>query len=167
MIPFAADLLVLLRRDLGCFIREIESFPDDATLWRTVPGISNSAGNLALHVAGNLRYFVGAVLGGTGYVRDRDQEFARREGTRAEVIAELKITASDVEAGLRVLTPAALAATYPAPVAGHHPPTGRLLVHLVAHLAFHLGQAGYLRRTLTGEAGATRGMDPGELSAGV
>jgi hypothetical protein len=165
MTPLAADLLILFRRDLGCLGREVAAFPDDATLWRTLPGISNSAGNIALHVAGNLRHFVGTVLGGTGYVRDRDREFARREGTRAELIAELERTASDVAVGLQALTAAAEAAPYPAAVAGHHAPTGRFLLHLEAHLAFHLGQAGYLRRALTGEAGATGGMGIAELDA--
>jgi hypothetical protein len=165
MTPLAADLLILFRRDLACLGREIAAFPDDTTLWRTLPGISNSAGNLALHVAGNLRHFVGAVLGGTGYVRERDREFARREGTRAELITELERAALDVGTGLQALTEAALAAPYPAAVAGHHPPTGRLLLHLEVHLAFHLGQAGYLRRALTGKAGATGGMGIAELDA--
>ena len=163
MTPLASDLLVLFRRDLRCFIREVEAFPDDATLWRTVPGIANSAGNLALHVAGNLRYFVGAVLGGTGYLRDRDQEFAQRVGTRFAVIATLEATAIEVEAGLKALTTEAQAATYPMSVGGQHPVTGRFLVHLAAHLAFHLGQAGYLRRALTGEAGGTGAMSIPEL----
>lgn len=163
MTPFAADLLILLRRDLGCFIREVEAFPDDATLWRTLPGVRNSAGNLALHVAGNLRHFVGAVLGATGYGRDRDQEFAQREGSRAEVSDMLKATVRDVEVGLQGLTEGALAAPYPLPVLGHQPPTGRFLLHLATHLAFHLGQAGYLRRALTGEAGATGGMGIADL----
>jgi len=163
MTPLAADLLVLLRRDLRCFIREVETFPDDATLWRTVPGISNSAGNLALHVAGNLRHFVGTVLGGTGYQRHRDAEFAQRSGTRAEVAALLEAAAAEVEAGLEALTDEALARPYPQELLGHRPPTGRFLLHLSTHLAFHLGQAGYLRRVLTGEAGATGGMGIAEL----
>lgn len=163
MTPLAADLLILLRRDLRCFSREIEAFPDDATLWRTVPGISNSAGNLALHVAGNLRHFVGAVLGGTGYQRHRDAEFAQRSGTRAEVAALLEAAAAEVEAGLEALTAEGLALPYPQELLGHRPPTGRFLLHLSTHLAFHLGQAGYLRRVLTGEIGATGGMGIAEL----
>jgi len=163
MTPLAADLLVLLRRDLRCFSREIEAFPDDATLWRTVPGISNSAGNLALHVAGNLRHFVGTVLGGTGYQRHRDAEFAQRSGTRAEVVALLEAAAAEAEAGLEALTAEGLALPYPQELLGHRPPTGRVLLHLSTHLAFHLGQAGYLRRVLTGEIGATGGMGIAEL----
>jgi len=164
MTPFTADLLVLFRRDLGCLRREVEAFPDDATLWRTLPGISNSAGNLALHVAGNLRHFVGAVLGGTGYVRDRDREFSRREGARVEVAALLDATAREVEQALATLTEATLAQPYPQAVMGHQPPTGRFIMHLAAHLAFHLGQAGYLRRALTGQPGATGGMAIADLA---
>lgn len=163
MTPFAADLLALYRRDLRCFIREVESFPDDASLWRTLPGISNSAGNLALHVAGNLRHFLGAVLGGTGYARQREQEFAQREGTRAEVAALLETALADLEKGLEALTEEALAQPFPQAVMDLQPPTGRFLMHVATHLAFHLGQAGYLRRTLTGVAGATGGMSITEL----
>ncbi|HEX7597691.1 MAG TPA: DinB family protein, partial [Polyangia bacterium] len=118
MTPLAADLLVLFRRDLRCFIREVEAFPDDATLWRTVPGISNSAGNLALHVAGNLRTFVGAVLGGTGYQRNREAEFSRREGSRADVVAALEGAVVEVETGLKAVTGASLAAPFPMEVGG-------------------------------------------------
>jgi uncharacterized damage-inducible protein DinB len=163
MTPLAADLLALFRRDLQCFAREVALFPDDASLWRTVPGVANSAGNLALHVAGNLRHFVGAVLGGTGYVRQREGEFAEREGTRASVIAGLEAAVHEVETGLKALTAETQAATYPMSVGGHQPATGRFLMHLAAHLAFHLGQAGYLRRALTGEVGGTGAMSIQEL----
>jgi uncharacterized damage-inducible protein DinB len=169
MTPLAADLLVLFHRDLRCFAREVALFPDDASLWRTAPGLANSAGNLALHVAGNLRHFVGAVLGGTGYLRQRELEFTQREGTRAEVAAKLERAALEVEAGLKGLTEAALALPFPVAVGGHRPATGRLLLHLSAHLAFHLGQAGYLRRILTGDATGAGAMDLWELvdDAGV
>jgi len=163
MTPLAADLLVLFRRDLRCFIREVEAFPDDATLWRTVPGISNSAGNLALHVVGNLRSFVGAVLGGTGYQRDREGEFSRREGPRADVVAALEGAVLEVETGLKAVTEASQAAPFPMVVGGLQPATGRFLVHLASHLAFHLGQAGYLRRTLTGDATSAGAMSVKDL----
>ncbi|WP_243318976.1 DinB family protein [Geothrix paludis] len=158
MTPLAADLLLLFRRDLRCLIREVELFPNDTALWRTVPGIANSAGNVALHAAGNLRHFVGAVLGGTGYVRQREREFAQREGTRVEVAAELEAAIAAVEAGLAAQTDASLQAPFPTPIGGHRMSTRRLLLHLEAHLAFHLGQVGYLRRVLTGDAASAGGM---------
>ena len=163
MTPLAADLLVLFRRDLRCFIREVEAFPDDATLWRTLPGIRNSAGNLALHVAGNLRSFVGVVLGGTGYLRDREREFSQREGSRAEVVAALEGAVLEVETGLKAVTETSQAAPFPMAVGGLQPVTGRFLVHLASHLAFHLGQAGYLRRALTGDATSAGAMSVKDL----
>jgi uncharacterized damage-inducible protein DinB len=163
MTPLAADLLPIFRRDLRCLIREVELFPDDATLWRTVPGITNSAGNVALHVAGNLRHFLGAVLGSTGYVRQREREFVQREGTRASVAADLAAAVAAVEAGLAALTPETENGIFPAPVGSHRPRTSLFLMHLATHLAFHLGQAGYLRRALTGEATSAGGMSLPEL----
>ena len=158
MTPLCADLLILFRRDLQSLVREVNLFPDDATLWRTVPGIANSAGNIALHVAGNLRHFVGTVLGGSSYVRQREQEFAQREGTQAELVVALEAALADVERTLATLDPAALAAPFPVPVAGVQPPTGRFLLHLAVHLGFHLGQAGYLRRTLTADPASAGAM---------
>jgi Protein of unknown function (DUF1572) len=163
MTPLVADLLVLFRRDLRCFIREVEAFPDDVTLWRTVPGIRNSAGNLALHVAGNLRQYIGSALGGTGYQRDREQEFSQRAGSRTEVIAALEGAALEVETGLKAVTEGSLGAPFPMVVGGLQPATGRFLVHLASHLAFHLGQVGYLRRALTGDATSAGAMSIKDL----
>jgi len=146
-----APLLSLLVRDLGAFGREIALFPDDETVWRTLPGVANPAGNLALHVCGNLQHYVGAVLGGTGYVRDRELEFSRRSGTRAEIAAEIERTVATLRQVMPTLGER-LAADYPEAVAGVHPNTGLFLLHLAGHLTFHLGQAGYLRRILTGSA---------------
>jgi len=158
MTHLAADLFFLFRRDLRCLIREVELFPDDVTLWHTMPGIANSAGNVALHVAGNLQHFMGVVLGGTGYVRQREREFAQREGSRASVAADLEAAVAAVEAGLAAQTEASLAAPFPVPMGGHRISTRRCLLHLEAHLAFHLGQAGYLRRALTGDSASAGGM---------
>lgn len=146
-----ADLNRLLLRELATFRREVELFPDDATLWQTVPGITNSAGNLALHIAGNLRHFIGANLGDTGYVRNRDAEFGTKGGTRASVVAELEAAEADVAGTLARLDDAALARRYANGPKGVDVTTLRWLIHLASHAAFHLGQAGYLRRIITGQ----------------
>ena len=83
------DVAVLLAREVEAFQREITLFPDDETVWKTAEGVTNSAGNLARHIAGGLQHFVGGVLGGSGYVRNREAEFGQRSGTRAELVAEL------------------------------------------------------------------------------
>jgi hypothetical protein len=147
----AHDIGQLLTRELEGFKREIQLFPDDESVWRTAPGVTNSAGNLALHVAGGLEYLVGSVLGGTGYVRNRDAEFGRRSGTRAELVEALDHAIVVVRDVLPRLPQDRLAADYPEPVLGVRFRTGLFLMHLCAHAALHLGQAGYLRRVTTGD----------------
>ena len=159
----AADVGRMLERELIAFRREIELFPDEASLWRVVPGITNPAGTLALHVAGNLRHFIGAVLGGSRYVRDRDAEFSRRGLSRQEVTAELERAEDEIEPAILALTEPILAAPYPVAVGGVTLPTGRFLIHLAVHTGFHLGQAGYLRRALTGDATSSGAIGLGVL----
>jgi uncharacterized damage-inducible protein DinB len=153
MTDYARNLATLLVRELKGFEAELDLFPDDMRIWETVPGLSNSAANLALHVAGNLQHFVGAVLGQSGYVRNRDAEFSRSSGTRAEIAAELQAAARVVERVLPGLSAEVLASRYPhTVVAGKEIQTGLFLQHLCSHAAFHLGQAGYARRALLSEA---------------
>jgi len=146
------DVRRVLTRELEALAREVELFPDDDVLWKTVPGVTNSAGNLALHACGNLKHFVGAVLGGTGYVRDRPAEFTTRTGRRADVARQLRETATVVTNALARVPESALAAPYPEPHDGVQVTCELFLLHLCVHLAFHLGQAGTLRRALTGDA---------------
>ena len=147
-----ADFARILTRELEGFTRELRLFPDDGSVWRTVPGVTNSAGNLALHVAGGLQYNVGALLGGTGYVRQRDAEFGRRSGSRDEIVAEIDAAIRVVRDVLPALAPERLDAEFPEPIMGLRFRTSLFLLHLCAHAAFHLGQAGYLRRVATGDA---------------
>ena len=151
MSELGANLSILLLRELATFERELALFPDDDTLWKTVPGTANPPGNLALHVAGNLQHFVGAVLGGTGYVRNRELEFSRRSATRGDVAAELQAAAGAVRRVLPGLSEERLAAIYPEKLNGLSIRTDRFLMHLCAHAGYHLGQAATLRRILTGQ----------------
>ena len=139
----------LMSRELASYSRELDLFPDEALIWATVPGVANSAGNLALHVAGNLQHFVGATLGDTGYVRNRDLEFSARGFSREALHAELSTASRVVTAVLGQLPESRLQETYPDILGGVRLSTGLFLQHLSSHLAFHLGQVGYLRRVLT------------------
>ena len=142
-------MTLALVRELEGFKRELALFPDDASAWATVPGITNSAANLALHLAGNLQYYIGGVLGGTGYVRNREAEFGRHSGPRAEIIADTDAAIPAARRVLPNLPPDRLDAPLGEPVMGLTFRTGAFLLHLCVHAGFHLGQAGYLRRVLT------------------
>lgn len=143
----------VLVRDLRAVSREVESYPDDESLWKVVPGIGNSGGNLALHVAGNLQHFVGAQLGESGYVRDREAEFSPEPRPRAFVLAELENAERSVADTLSSMPDSKGAEQYPAVFAEYHLSIAQFMVHLATHLAFHLGQIDYHRRILTAEKG--------------
>ena len=149
------EIATLLTRELEGFKREIALFPDDESPWRTVPGVTNSAANLAMHIAGGLQYFVGTLLGRTGYVRNRELEFSRRSGSRAEVAAELDRAIAVVRDVMPRLTENDLAGEFPKEILGTAVGKRIFLIHLCAHAAMHLGQAGYLRRALTGDSTST------------
>ena len=165
MSTLTSILTTQIVRELQGFIREIEAFPSDDSVWHTRRGVTNSAGNLALHVCGNLQDFVGRVLGGTSYVRNRELEFSQREGTRASLVAELRTTIGVIESVMPELSDEAMAGNYPMPLAGKTINTTAFLVHLAAHLAFHLGQAGYLRRVITGDSTSTNPLPLAAIAA--
>lgn len=54
----------LIVREIVTAQQEVGAYPSDEALWATPPGIGNSGGNLARHLAGNLRFMIGAQLGG-------------------------------------------------------------------------------------------------------
>ena len=164
MTELGRNLTLLLVRELETFERELDLFPDDDGIWRTAPGISNAAGNLALHVAGNLQHFVGAVLGGTGYVRTRELEFGRRSGPRSDVKREVRAAIRTVETTLGGLPEEAFEREYPEPVNGVSLRTDRFLMHLCSHAAYHLGQAGYARRVVTGQMQSSGPVPLGPLA---
>jgi hypothetical protein len=142
----------MIVRELRGLERELDAYPDERDIWQAVPGLPNTAGTLALHLCGNLRHFVGAELGDTGYVRNRDAEFARRDVSRADLVAEIGATIEAVERTLGAGRSIDWAARYPHLVgSGYSVDTGDWMVHLVSHLGYHLGQIDYHRRMVTGE----------------
>ena len=153
----------VLTRELFALRRAVEAYPDDASLWRCLPGLPNSGGTLALHLAGNLQHFVGAVLGNTGYRRDRDAEFSRRDVPREALLAEIDATLAAVDRGLEAAQDETLASIYPEAISGRAVATGDWLVHLTAHLAYHLGQLDYHRRVVTGDSRSIGAVATAEL----
>src|SRR5438045_8133542 len=94
---FKAAIVTLITRELGAMKRELDAYPDDAAVWKALPGLPNTAGTLALHVAGNLQHFFGSILGRDGYVRTRDLEFSRRDVTRVELKSGFDAAIASVE----------------------------------------------------------------------
>jgi len=141
-------LKTIFRRELEKLKREIELYKDETRLWIIDKGIANSAGNLCLHLIGNLNTYIGKELGGTGYIRNRDLEFSQKNIPRDELQKRIDETIRVVEKALNRITDQQLEEEYPAPVFDHKMSTEFFLVHLIAHLTYHLGQINYHRRLL-------------------
>ncbi|RYJ38420.1 DinB_2 multi-domain protein [Flavobacterium anhuiense] len=141
-------LKTLFNRDLNKLKSEIESYQNESSIWTIDKNISNSAGNLCLHLIGNINAFIGAEIGKTGYVRNRPLEFSLKDIPKAELIQKIEDTISVVNNALDNLTEADLEAIYPQIVFEKEMTTGFFLIHLSTHLAYHLGQINYHRRLL-------------------
>lgn len=150
-------------RELATVRDELLAYPDTSSIWAVPAGLPNSAGTLALHLAGNLRWFIGAQLGGSGYVRDRDAEFASRNIERDELVRLIEVASDEVTRALATLDDAKLDEIFPLEVAGARLPTGRFIGHLAVHLAYHLGQMDYHRRIVTGVNKAVGALAPSAL----
>lgn len=157
-------LRTMMLRELRSLEREIAAYPDDESLWQVRDGIPNSAGNLALHLAGNLRHFIGATLGDTGYLRDRDSEFAIKGMSRDELIAIVRSAIDDLSNTFDSLTDERLEEEYPLAVLETKLRTRDFLTHLAVHLSYHLGQIDYHRRLLTTSSQAVNTVSPRELT---
>lgn len=138
----------LFKRDLQKLRSEIELYQDEKNLWRTEKDIANSAGNLCLHLIGNLNAFIGAALGETNYIRHRSLEFSLKDIPRVELVKRINETITVVDETLDKLTEEQLAAEFPILVFKQKTTTVYMLVHLTTHLRYHLGQINYHRRLL-------------------
>ncbi|MFQ5549907.1 MAG: DinB family protein [Gemmatimonadales bacterium] len=151
-------LCAVISRELSTVQDELLAYPDEADIWVTPDGVANSAGNLALHLAGNLKHFIGAKLGGTAYVRNRELEFGARGIPRDELLAELSATTGIVEQVLGELSLEELDDEFPTGVPGLSVHTVDFLIHLASHLAYHAGQINYHRRIVTGISGEVKAV---------
>ncbi len=138
----------LFKRDLLRLKNEIELYNDESRIWHVEKSISNSAGNLCLHLIGNLNTYIGAQIGNTGYIRNRELEFSIKDVPRSEMLVKIDATIAVVEDSLNNVTYDKLQEEYPIIVFAEKCTYAFLLLHLTTHLSYHLGQINYHRRLL-------------------
>lgn len=142
------SLKTLFNRDLNQLKIEIESYQNESNIWTIQKGIANSAGNLCLHLVGNLNTYIGAEFGKTGYIRNRPLEFSLKDIPRAELLSKIQETIVVVDNALNTITEEELKKEYHLLVFENKTSTEFMLIHLTTHLAYHLGQINYHRRLL-------------------
>ena len=142
-------LLNIYERDLQKLTKEINLYQNEEDLWKTTADITNSGGNLCLHLIGNLKHFFGVNLGGTDFIRTRDAEFSSKNVSRSEILTEIENAAGIVATTLQNLTDEDLEKDYPEPHHGEIVKTKWMLIHLLTHFDYHLGQINYHRRFIS------------------
>ena len=136
-----------LSKDLQRLYKDIESFKEEENLWKTMGDVSNSPGNLALHLVGNLNHFVGHVIGKTDYVRNRTFEFEAKAIPKSEILASIQNTIPIITTAINGLTDMELKQEFPIQIFSDEIlTTEAMLLHLTNHLNYHLGQINYSRR---------------------
>ena len=157
------ELKMVYLREVSTLERELELYPDDTSVWTELPGLPNSAGSLFLHRAGILQHFFGATLGKTGYIRDRQREFSRRDLPRSELRQELAGARHGVMAAFGQMNERDLERPFPVIFADVEFSVRLTLIQFQSHLAYHLGQIDYHRRTVTQNRASAKAMDPMDL----
>lgn len=138
----------LIIRDLEKLKLEIQAYQNEQKIWYIEKSILNSAGNLCLHLVGNLNAYIGAEFGKTGYVRNREDEFALKDVPRKELVDKVEKTISMIENTFDMISEEQLNEKYPAEIMVKDASTEYFFVHLAMHLGYHLGQINYHRRLL-------------------
>jgi uncharacterized damage-inducible protein DinB len=139
-------LVKVFARDLARLEKEIKEYTSHESLWRIGKGVNNSSGNLCLHLCGNLQHYIGAVLGNSGYKRNREAEFSTKGLSKDNLLLEIEKTKESVISTLNKLSEEKVDTVYPEEVFNEPMQTGYFLIHLQGHLNYHLGQINYNRR---------------------
>jgi uncharacterized damage-inducible protein DinB len=141
----------------SALIAELEQLRDDVLkiaenlkdeqLWRRPVEPGNSVGHLILHLTGNINHFVGAQLGHSSFVRDREREFTEINlPSRTQLLEQLDGAVATFRGVVSGLTAEQLTAPHPSERFGT---TIKALVHIVAHFALHRGQMSYMARLVS------------------
>lgn len=135
-------------KNLDALYNEINLYENENDIWKIQKQISNSAGNLTLHLIGNLNYFIGTYLGNTGYVRNRDLEFSDKNVPKQKLLADIKSISQIIDTTLSGMDHEAATILYPTDKFGEGRTNEFVLMYLLAHLNYHLGQINYHRRLI-------------------
>jgi hypothetical protein len=141
------EFIKLYSRDLEKLRNEIDLF-NESDLWIIKGTVKNSAGNLALHLVGNLNNYICKIFGNSGYVRNRDAEFSLKDIPKQTILRQIDETKEGVVKALKMLEEENLKEVYPENLFGYEMSNHFFLTHLLAHLSYHLGQINYLRRLM-------------------
>jgi len=148
-----AEFLTFSNRKLMQLLERIETCVWKLTpeqIWMRAESNQNAVGNLLLHLNGNVRQWILHGVGGQSDLRDRDAEFAAREGAGAsELLARLRATVEEAAALLQAL-PAGRLMEH-TQNQGYDCTVLTAIYHVVEHFAGHSFQIIYATKLFTAE----------------
>lgn len=142
------SFIQLFDKDIDKLAAELGKYLHEENIWVIRGDIKNPAGNLCMHLCGNLQHYIGHGIGHSAYVRNRDREFSVRGLSREDLLKEIARTKTAVLDALRGMDPALLTEPYPEPVFDYPMTHVHFIIHLLAHFGYHLGQINYHRRLI-------------------
>jgi uncharacterized protein DUF1572 len=132
-------------RDFGKRVHDLSEELSEQEFWTKPYPYGNSVGHLALHIIGNLNYYIGARIAQTGYARDRDREFNESDPPpKKEVLRRLDEVVELVVKTLETQTSDSWGTEYSA--AGWEALNDRFTAfhRCAAHFQYHTGHMIYL-----------------------
>ena len=124
----------------------LETLDEEQIWWRPNEG-ANAIGNLILHLCGSTRHFIGHLLGGSSFTRDREAEFTERQHlAKHELLRLLLETAEETDRVLTAFQPGRL--LEPMEVMGKPSTPAQLILHVMLHYATHAGQIIYATKMM-------------------
>ena len=142
------DFKELFIKNLNRLKEEISSYKNESDIWKLAGGISNTPGNLCLHLCGNLQHYIGALIGKSGYVRNRDAEFSKKNASLHDLLLEINITEEIITSVFDALDEKDLTKTFPDKTFGENSSNANAILQCEVHFTYHLGQINYHRRIL-------------------
>jgi len=140
----ASSQQLLAKQNLPRIVECLQQLSEEEIWWRPNPA-SNSAGNLVLHLCGNVRQWIISGLGGVEDARDRDREFAERGPIpRQGLVTQLRRTVQDACRVLAKLSDDSLSRKYR--IQGYHVTGLDAVYHVAEHFGYHTGQIIYITK---------------------
>jgi uncharacterized damage-inducible protein DinB len=155
-----ADLPSTISSDFASYYKyiaeQVHKWVDPLTqeqFWHNPFSYGNSAGHLMLHMTGNLNYYIGARVEKTGYIRDRDREFAEAETPdKAKVMHAFDQTIAMVVATIKKQEPEDWMTAYSAEREPEAEERFMIFLRCAGHAYHHVGQLIFLSKELTRKA---------------
>lgn len=138
-----AEIFSIFKKELENLSKEINSYPNEDSLWVNLPNKTSSAGALTLHLIGNIQQTIGILLYHPPKISHWE---TATKITRKQLTTEIELTIETLRLALSPMRDSELKREFPQKIDSESVTTGKVLIELFGHLTYHLGQIHYHRK---------------------